>query len=103
MGFLDDDDLLDDDFDTSDIVPEFNAEYTHLINDPDMSVSLLAKVLGAHKVNKVNLLRKKINAMFDIFSDITLKDELNKKDFGAVTARVEVIENGIITISIKDH
>ena len=33
----------------------------------------------------------------------TLKDELNKKNFGAVTARVEVIENGIITISIKDH
>lgn len=77
MGFLDDDDFLDDDFDTSDIVPEFNAEYTHIINDPDMSVSLLAKVLGTHKVNKVNLLRKKINAMFDIFSDITLKDELN--------------------------
>lgn len=77
MGFLDDEELIDDEFDTSDIVPEINAEYTQLINDPDMSVDLLAKVLGTHKGNKVNLIKKKINSLFDIFSDITLKDELS--------------------------
>lgn len=77
MGFLDDEDLIDDEFDTSDIVPEFNSEYTQLINDPDMSVKLLAKVLGTHNGNKVNLIKKRVMSLFDIFSDITLKDELN--------------------------
>lgn len=77
MGFLDNGSDLPAELDINDVKPELNAAYTQLIEDPNKSAALLAKVLEVHNVNRVGSLKKRVNLMFGIFSDITLENELN--------------------------
>lgn len=87
------DGIMDDEFDTSDVKPVITTAYTQLINDPSLSVELLAKALKVHKNFEVGRLRAEVERLFNKFSDITLNNELDiYNSMIAICEKMEQIE-----------